>query len=310
MFAEKLAWINKAQKKFLAEESDQAGELGERLAYECLQGVLKDCGRGARLFNSVRVPKPNGSGKYEIDIILVSRAAVLVIEVKHWGGALEKHADGWTQTRGQGKKTFQDPIGLNQEKTNALGRWLEQRDNLVSSSAIHSMVVLTNPQVELGARLQKETSVLPLSTLADVARFKCALPKRKFFQKKRKEVFDFNAVIASLELLPTWDRVRFHGGKLCYGDLDRIVLSHLQPSTLVRKSVQSAKVVMSRRVFPGIFLKPKLRIKDWAGKKKSYPLDPDAKMIFQLAGQAQKEEIPFVHVEALDLGWKDFPYKQ
>ena len=45
-------------------------------------------------FRNVRCPDCEGSGRRELDIVLVSRHRVLVIEVKNWSGALELELGG------------------------------------------------------------------------------------------------------------------------------------------------------------------------------------------------------------------------
>jgi hypothetical protein len=303
--ARKAELLGMAQKKFEAEESDKAGDLGEELAHQCLQKILRQLGGKAKILPSLRVPKLTGQGKYEIDLVLVSEGGILVVEVKHWSGSLAKENAGWTQTRGQSKKILQDPVKLNQEKSATLRQWLAQRGLAVPNTAMHSVVVLTHPQAALCPKLKRDTSILTLATLPDIARALCALPKSRFWQKRAERPFDFRAVAEALAALPTWDQIQLHGGKKYFGDMESIVLRNVPLEATRRANILSAKVVMVRKVFPGILFKPKLRVKDWAGKKKTYPLDLEAKVIFRLAGQGVIEEIPWVHVETLQLGWKD-----
>jgi hypothetical protein len=55
-------------------------------------------------------------------------------------------------------------------------------------------------------------------------------------------------------------------------------------------------------------MKARLRITDWSGKRTSHPLHPESKLVFRPAGQNGKQEILWMHVESLRLGWKDHSY--
>ena len=90
MLAQKLKWLRKSQIRFPMIASDHAGNLGEQLALAQLQGIRKKLNGKARIFPSLRVPKASGSGKFEIDLLLVSEVGILAIEVKHWGGRLSR----------------------------------------------------------------------------------------------------------------------------------------------------------------------------------------------------------------------------
>jgi hypothetical protein len=308
MLAQKIQWIRKSQKKFPVDASDQAGSMGERMALNQLQGILKKLGCEAEIYQSLRVPKHKGPGKYEIDLLLVSEAAVLVIEVKHWGGRLIRERGDWVQEKGREKKVLQDPVKLNQEKLEALKQWLLKRRVVLPPQTLHSLVVFTHPDVLVSHEIKDLDAVVGLSSLLDLALAKCAHPKRFFWQKKPTAVFDFSALNHSLQDLPTWDRLRFYGGRICHGDLEYIVLPDVQPSALQRKYLRRVEVLLSRRLFPGLFLRAQLRVTDWAGKRTTYPLAPDAKLVFCHAGQNVKEEVSWLHVESLDLGWKDHSY--
>lgn len=305
MLLQKLIWLRRSQKKFLPADSDRAGTQGEQIAYHQLHGILKELGGKPRIFQSLRVPKPKDSGKFEIDLLLVSETAVLVIEVKHWSGHLTRERDGWVQERGSAKKAVQDPLRLNQEKLLALHQWLLQRNVAIPLKCFHSYVLFTHPQVTFSPDLRSAPEVVSVSMLLALAIKKCSSPGRLFWQQRSRTDFHFYSLIEALDQLPTWDRIQLHGGRVMRGDLESIVLPEVDPLALQRKQLKSAWVRMSRRLFPGIFLRAKVQLRDWSGKSSSYPLHPEARLMFRAAGQSDQKEILWLHIESLQLGWKD-----
>lgn len=308
MLAQKMKWLRSAQTKFPAVASDQAGTLGEQLALTQLKGILKALHGQAMVFQSLRVPKYQGSGKYEIDLLLVSELGILVIEVKHWGGRLSRQRGKWLQERGTEKKILVDPVPLNEDKVLSLRHWLAGRKIELPDHAVHSVVLFTNPQVTLSAELKQSESIVEGAAFGPVALLKCGQAKRRFWQKKPAPAFDFAGLIETLQQLPTWDRLELHGGHVVLGDLEYVSVPDVQASAMQRKYIRSASVILCRRFFPGLFLKARLRITDWSGRRKVYPLHPEAKLVFRPAGQNEKEEFSWLHVESLQLGWKDHSY--
>jgi len=308
MFAEKLDWLKTSQTKFTAAETDQAGALGEELAFEQLENTLKALHCKAQIFRSLRVPKGKGNGKYEIDLLLVSQAGVLVIEVKHWGGKIAVEKGGWIQIRGQEVKSLPDPVKLNQEKLLALRQWLRKHQIEVPDACIQSIVFFTNPKISINRDLKKKPGIVTSENLLQTVLDTCSQPKRSLWQRRPTAQFSYSTLIARLEQLPTWDRVQLYGGRVVHGDLDYIVLPSIKGSVVSRKNVRFANILMSRRAFPGLFLPSKVLVKNWDGRMTFLPLLPGAKLVFRAAGQLERQEIALQNVESLQLGWKDDSY--
>lgn len=308
MLAEKIKWLRKAQIRFPMIASDQAGSLGEQLAVTELDSVLKKLNGKAEIYQSIRVPKAQGSGKFEIDLLLVSEVGILAIEVKHWGGRLSRQKGKWLQERGQEQKVLVDPVPLNAEKVASLRHWLKLKNMDIPAAAIHSLVLLTNVQANLDKSLKTCDEVVELKNLMAAALSKCGQTKRFFWQQKPARVFHFETLISVLDELPTWDRIELHGGRVVFGDLEYISVPDVKASALQRKYIRKVRVLIWRKMLPGLFFKAKLRVTDWSGKRTVYPLHPEAKLVFRPAGQNEKEEIAWMHVETLQLGWKDQSY--
>ncbi|HET9241651.1 MAG TPA: nuclease-related domain-containing protein [Oligoflexus sp.] len=308
MLAEKIKWLRKAQIRFSMIASDQAGSHGEQLAVSELDRVLKKLNGKAEIYQSLRVPKAQGSGKYEIDLLLVSEVGILAIEVKHWGGRLSRQKGKWLQERGQEQKVLVDPVPLNAEKVASLRHWLKRRNIAVPAAAMHSLVLLTNAQMNLDKSLKACDEVVELNNLMASALLKCGQAKRYFWQKKPARDFPFEQLVSTLDELPTWDRLELHGGRVVFGDLEYMAVPDVKASALQRKYIRKARAMIWRRIVPGLFFKAKLHVTDWSGKRTMYPLHPEAKLVFRPAGQNEKEEIAWLHVESLQLGWKDQSY--
>ena len=93
-----------------------AGVRGEYLIFKELQGI-----KGARLLSSVYLKKR--SGEYtEIDVLMLTKNGIFVIESKNYGGEISGFmtARNWTQSIGRRKNQFYNPILQNQAHIKAL----------------------------------------------------------------------------------------------------------------------------------------------------------------------------------------------
>ncbi len=308
MFEAKLQILRKAQERYLPEAADQAGKLGEQLSLKALQGISSALHGKTKIYQSLRVPKLGAQGKFEIDLLLVSETAVLALEVKHWGGRLSRLKGHWQQIRGNDSKPLADPVALNEQKLKALAAWLAQRGMALPTSSLHAAVVISNTQTSLDASIQKISQVLKIDDLPAYSLLTCGSPKHSWWQKKPVRPFSFKKLIDELDQLPTWDRLSLHGGKTSQGDFEILAIRSTQNELLDRKRIKSARILVSRRLIPGLFLSPKLRITDWNGRTKTYRIKPQSRLLVNLAGQNRKEEISLLNVTAFELGWKDHSY--
>src|SRR5262245_19287949 len=83
---------------------DAAGEEGERLALDVVQQLVRSRQAACRLYPSLRVPRQDAPGKYEIDLLVATPHGLLGLEVKNWGGTVEEGDNGrWEQVPSRGE---------------------------------------------------------------------------------------------------------------------------------------------------------------------------------------------------------------
>jgi len=123
---------------FNPDEYQGLGEVGERLTYR----LLKNYFLSKNIIRNVYLPKKNGE-LTEIDMVVVARRAILVIESKNYGGWIfGNEADkNWTQTFPNGKKVkFFSPIIQNKVHIDALNLLLTEHPAL----PVYSVIIFGN----------------------------------------------------------------------------------------------------------------------------------------------------------------------
>ncbi len=305
MFSQRKAWIMKAQERFAPDAQVLAGQHGEELAAASLREALKDRQTPARLYPSLRIPKPQGHGKFEVDLVLLHHDGLMLIEVKHWSGQLTPIGNTWRHSNGHHSREWENPLLLLQEKAEALRIWLRTRGIALESKAINSFLLLSHSQIRCEGHLQHDPHILRLNEFQTYLRTHIAARS----PSSSKLAFPFDAVKAQIKHLPTWDSVTLHGGQVWRGDLHSLILkSKGQQHALDRLHFQSAQVRCPRALFSSFYRSPKLLISDWQGERRSQAFDLDSRLIFQISGQATRTEIQLMHLEELQLGWRDLTY--
>jgi|GEM_PF-5448740 hypothetical protein len=303
-----LSLIKRSQELFLPDSRDQAGTLGEKLALAEVERVIDNLSGMARVYRSIRIPKSQHLGKFEIDLLVVTEEAVLVLEVKHWSGRLRCKRGQWEQERNGERKPLQDPLILNQEKRQAIDQWLATRGIKVPSQLWFAGLVLTHPHVRLETDLSNHPHVWLLSQVRSEIMKLCAPPKRVWWHLRSKGSVPVQDLVEALDLLPTWDRLRLHGGRVVRGDLEAFVIRIKPTGHILRAAVASAHILMPRSRFLGLFFAPSILIKDWDGRTRLDRVDAESFLRLRLAGTKDILEVPLLHVRSLTLGWKDESY--
>ena len=158
-FKRKLELIRLARQIQLPEDSDVAGDKGERDVRLAVRRTIRARRALCLCYPSIRIPRSGESeGKYEVDLLIVSPYALVGLEVKNWGGHVEVGRNGvWRQEKGQQDvREHQDPVLLVERKMASLREWFSTKNNVeVEPSLIHFFVVLTNPSMSLGPQISK-----------------------------------------------------------------------------------------------------------------------------------------------------------
>jgi len=186
-----------------ADASRAKGDLGEALAYATARRLAADSPE-----LDLRVYPGRKVRQTEIDLVIVARSAVWVVECKAWGGRLVAGADRWVSwsapRRGAPvQHRRRDPVRQARAQARALARLLA--DDGMATVPVREVVVFTRPDVDLDG-VREAGFVLYLDELPGFFQVGpggegTALPD------------DTRAQIARLlQRTPSWDFLELEGG--------------------------------------------------------------------------------------------------
>lgn len=145
IFIGKSVWEKKRRQRQLEERHRKKGEEGEENTAYFLHKV-----RGyKKILHHVYVPKSDGSGTAEIDLVMVHKKGLIVIENKNYTGSIYgKNEDYyWTQILPDGgKRSFYNPVKQNNSHIRHLKRFLS---GLIPNEVPYISVITFNSQARL-----------------------------------------------------------------------------------------------------------------------------------------------------------------
>jgi hypothetical protein len=312
--------IRTASERHLPDAADTAGDEGERLALDVVQQLAGDRQAACRLYPSLRVPRHDAPGKYEIDLLIATPPGLLGLEVKNWGGTIEEARNGhWQQVPSRGEaRDHDDPLASVAAKMAAVGAYLSANGVPVSPQALASAVVLTNPRLVLGPQLVGRPHLVRLAALRSLVA--PMLPaNREGFWSPLKRLFglekmpvpvlaQFADVTRVLDRLPTWDLVYLHGGRVVKGDILGPALVLASGKTLGRTDAVALQLHMPRSWWLGWFVTSAASWADAGGICHREPVKLGQTIGIRLAGRGEEVHVPVEHVERIHFGWRDESY--
>ena len=291
-----------ARTRHTADGSQSAGALGEEKVVAIVKKVTK--GRQCEVFSSIRVPKAEEKGKFEIDVLVVGTHDILALEVKSWVGSIRSGKKGeWMQTTTSGHTlSHKNPALLLDRKLDALLSYLELNGVSVAKERFSSALVWTFP-IDLEQGLKDQC---PSVTIDDLESF---LQGRLFRSDTRADPspIDKLAVTAAFDRLPTWDQIYLRGGQIVRGDI-----SYSSVTTKIGKVSRADTEAMIFH-YPGfllswLFFAPKVWWTDRSGKKRAAKLDPEQYFVIRLSGQAKELRYHLAEIHKVSFGWCDESY--
>lgn len=317
-FKRKLELIRLARQIQLPDDSDVAGDKGERDVLLAVRRTIRARRALCLCYPSIRIPRSGeAEGKYEVDLLIVSPYALVGLEVKNWGGHVEIGRNGvWRQEKGRHDvREHQDPVLLVERKMASLREWFSTKNNVeVEPSLVHFFVVLTNPSMSLGPQISKCDRLV---RLPDLERILTPLvnPNRPGLWPQLRRLIgldpaiptgshSFLGVTEAAHRLPTWDVIHLHGGKTLKGDVLRPDIALLS-RRLLRRDAKRIDFRIPRSFFPGLFQSSSASWIHWNGSRARGPLRPGQVLVIRLAGQTRDEEVPLETIERIEFGRRD-----
>ena len=199
---------------------------------------------------AIRIPdpdRPRGSG--EVDVIAITDRAVILLEVKNWGGDVLLQNNDLVQQRLLDKGEPPKPVI---EKLRAKVRML-QRCSLsidqIEMLEVLPIVVLANPKGNLSEEVLAHPEV---STVADLpAKIEALLAARE--PASEEEIARQDAL---LRRFGTWDVLTFDGGQRHTGDL----IDEDLPDGWARADHTAVEVAVEGGWFPTLLRGPRLNV--------------------------------------------------
>ncbi|MBI1830502.1 MAG: S1 RNA-binding domain-containing protein [Planctomycetes bacterium] len=320
-FSDRLELIRTARTLHEPLAGDVAGDEGELAALTSVQDWVGSQARDCRVYPSLRVPRQDKKGKFEIDLLLLGPNGLLGLEIKHWGGRVELGRPGqWHQVSSVGAQVdHDDPLDLLGKKMDAVRTYVQEVNKVsIAHQAIHRRVVFTNPKVILGPNLSKHPDVVALPTLPSMltpllhpnpsgwwASFKRLLGIEA---TQPHAIGDPGDVSRVLDRLPTWDRITLYGGRILKGDLVRPEIQLVGSQALRRRDASVIRFSIPRSYLFGFFYSPTVSWTDSTGAARSEYLQLPQELSIRLAGQSDVERVRGEHITEIALGWRDETY--
>jgi len=178
---------------------------------------------GVHVFHGVRVPDPACGRRREIDAVVLTRTALLCIEVKNWSGEVRRQGGQWVQHRREGRGIISHPDVL--AETQAKARCLEayvmgQAGLAVPKGFVQPKVVLLNKNVVLDKSISSLPEVYTAGTWKDACTSGTgwAAAAAGWVRGRQLSSGDLQRCLVALRGAPTWDEVHKAGGRVIHGD--------------------------------------------------------------------------------------------
>ncbi|BBP46085.1 hypothetical protein THMIRHAS_14580 [Thiosulfatimonas sediminis] len=301
-----------------------AGRQAEDFLAQIVESNLKH--KGAYCFVGKRVPNNEKACRSEIDLIVLTKKQLHVIEVKNWSGLLSSHNGDWIQHKSDGQQLrFDNLTAHNSSKLRALVDYLHSYGAAIEPRFISQKVVFINPRLQIAPQIAQDPNVIPRSRLDKYLKSQkgASFSERMlhsviesctsseagsiildglFKAMQRKQL---KLAVQALGELRSWDLIGLHGGKILQGDARKLYIgSHIiDPEPLERESFITLKW---RRQKVSALLKSYL-LNMALGKtkigKQRYVLNPiEDNLKFHKAGQAEISRIPLKEIEWIKRG--------
>jgi hypothetical protein len=216
----------------------EAGRLAEEFLKELVDSNLKF--KNGYAFLGKRIPSARHSRRFEVDLIVLTRKHIHVLEVKNWSGELYTEGRFWIQTRRNGTEVEHPSLtSHNHEKKEALISFLKTQGISIDPAIISQKIIFMNHRLRiLSQSIIDNPNVIQAHELdrylatqrgtSGAERFVHSVIELLLDKEKSGIVLgglfksmhgqDFKAAIAALRSLETWDQLRLYGGKTLVGD--------------------------------------------------------------------------------------------
>lgn len=202
-------------------DPDHADRLAKIRMLAALQGYP-----GIKVFGALRIPDTGHKEHKEIDLVILTKRKLCLVEVKSWAGIVKCEVDGsWCQMCEDGSLLKHGNIVEEVKKRAALlESYLFRRGLKLPFSFIRCMVVIANPHCRVDETILPQPGVFSLQQWESFLRKEAQKSmfgwmKIKGLKKRKVMPSDLYQQLHNiLSTAPTWDRLSFEGGDIIFGD--------------------------------------------------------------------------------------------
>jgi len=313
-------WLEIARTEPLAESPEIAAG---RQAEEFLKGLVNSNLRfkGAHCFIGKRVPAPALRRRFEIDLVVLTRKQLHVLEVKNWSGELFPRRDSWIQRKRGGREIgHQNLTRYNSQKVDVLLDYLRKYGIKLENSMVSRKVLFMNERLKIHPDILADRDVIDRRQLdnylasqkgtsygerllfsvieACLDAEKSSILVGGLFKAIKKR--EFKDAVKALSELRTWDLVGCYGGRILQGDGLSLRCNGKSYDLKKLEKEKRLEFRWQRNRFVGLLgtiltRRPIGRVR---GLEKKLRLDPrTANLFFHAAGQPSPKTISLKQLE-------------
>ncbi len=317
-------WRNIMHAQQIKEDpSIAAGRQAEEFLRVLVETNLKH--KGAFCFLGKRVRSKKHKRRFEIDLIVLTKKHLHILEVKNWSGEVVKNGKEWIQIRRHGDRVSHPNLTrYNSKKQAVIIEYLRSQGVKLKHSYFSQKVIFMNPNLRIAPEIASDPNVVPVQKLdkylstqkgtSYAERFihsvvdicidseKSSIILDGLFRSMNKA--DFQTTQKALSELRTWDKVIFNGGRVVTGDCLKLYTS---TNTIKMKSLPSGtrcKVAWNRSKLGGLLqgLLTKMPMGRVKLPDRWLPLETSDAIKFHFAGEESPRNILLRDVDLIVMG--------
>ena len=301
----------------------KAGREAEEFLTSMVESNLKY--KGVYCYLGKRVRSHVEKRRYEIDLIVLTKKHIYMLEVKNWSGSLVKKGKKWVQIRKKGKELIHPNLTeYNRKKQDIVIEYLKSEDINLDKKYFSQKVIFMNKNLRLDKKIVNDFNVIPYEKLHTylsnqkgttfTERFLHSVVEFCLDSEKSSivigELFDamdkttFQNIQKALTKLHTWDKVVLHGGRILTGDAlvlelksKKIQMKSLPHNREYRLKWNRSKVFGLLQAILTTFSLGKIKLNDGWHKIKTTDT-----LKFHLAGDPSPRYIPLRDVDLIVRG--------
>lgn len=265
----------------------------------------------ARIFLNKRVSSKKDNCGFEIDLIVVTKDQIHLLEIKNWSGKLYSEGKQWVQINERGDRIdHENPLEHILKKQKALVHYLKTNGVNINSKCFKHRIIFMNRNLRVNETITSNPNVIPIIKIGryfDQLRSNNKEPNTKHLSLETSSKINNsyrNKIIQHISNLHTWDTITLFGGNVVEGDILNIIINNYR--YIIQKSFTNTKIEIHWPIdyFSGL---PKALISDQAtgviiicGQR--FSISANDKILFHRVGQKAPQIISIDKIVSLTKG--------